>query len=318
MQKALSSAQQAFAMPTADVDRHAAFGHRSGHQHTAAAQVVGGDWLDRDARCSEVKIRFIVGVGRESAGCWPGCRWWFAKAILSAKFDPRATSSRPGGVASRDRWWGRPYCFFMPPLLPSEPPRNWRDHVVKTFGLALLLASGLAITAAPARALQIVVTQVDKNTDGSMTYHFTVKTDQGETLTPGDAKETSDFVTVYNFYGLVDGSTKSPAGWEFSSEEFGRTPYWNGYPLVLPVDVPGTPNLTWTVTKPVPEGAQIDGFTATTRASGMVYGEYTAQVTQESPAVAGVAAGTPGAEVFVSKQALIGWLLTPSFLADVK
>jgi hypothetical protein len=31
-------------------------------------------------------------------------------------------------------------------------------------------------------------------------------------------------VTVYNFYGLVEGSAKSPAGWEFSSEEFGRTP----------------------------------------------------------------------------------------------
>jgi hypothetical protein len=44
---------------------------------------------------------------------------------------------------------------------------------------------------------------------------------------------------LYNFYGLVDGSAKSPAGWEFSSEEFGRTPYLNGYPLVLPVDVPG-------------------------------------------------------------------------------
>jgi len=50
----------------------------------------------------------------------------------------------------------------------------------------------------------------------------------------------------------------------------------------------------------------------------MVYGEYTAQVTHESPAIAGVAAGTPGAEALVSKQALIGWLLTPSFLADVK
>src|SRR5208283_3535583 len=37
-----------------------------------------------------------------------------------------------------------------------------------------------------------------------------------------------------------------------------------------------------------------------------------------SPAIAGVAAGTPGAEALVSKQALIGWLLTPSFLADVK
>jgi hypothetical protein len=117
---------------------------------------------------------------------------------------------------------------------------------------------------------------------------------------------------------LVDGSAKSPAGWEFSSEEFGRTPYWNGYPLVLPGDIPGTPNLTWTVTKPVAAGAQIDGFNATTRVSAMVYGEYTAQVTRESPAIAGVAAGTPGAEALVSKQALIGWLPTPSFLADVK
>jgi hypothetical protein len=77
----------------------------------------------------------------------------------------------------------------------------------------------------------------------SLRADFAVKTDQGETLAPGESKATSDFVTVYNFYGLVDGSVKSPAGCEFSSEEFGRTPYWNGYPLVLPVDVPGTPNL---------------------------------------------------------------------------
>src|SRR6202522_675485 len=159
----------------------------------------------------------------------------------------------------------------------------------KAFGAALLLATGLAITAAPVRALQLVVTQVDKDTDGSMTYHFAVKTDQGETLTPGESKETSDFVTVYNFYGLVDGSAKSPAGWEFSSEEFGRTPYWNGYPLVLPVDVPGTPNLTWTVTKPVAGGTQIDGFTATTRVGTMVQGQYAAQVTRQLPAIQGAA-----------------------------
>jgi hypothetical protein len=190
--------------------------------------------------------------------------------------------------------------------------------MLRTFGAALLLASGLAITIVPASALQIMVTQVDKNTDGSMTYHFVVKTDQGETLNPGEPKETSDFVTVYNFYGLIDGSVKSPEGWDFSSEEFGRTPYWNGYPLVLPVDVPGTPNLTWTVTKPVAAGTQIDGFTATTRVSGTVYGSYTAQVTRESPPIKGAAAGTPGAEASVSKQALIGWLPTPKFLADEK
>jgi hypothetical protein len=188
----------------------------------------------------------------------------------------------------------------------------------KAFGAALLLALGLAITVVPALALQIVVTQADKNSDGSMTYHFAVKTDQGETLTPGESKATADFVTVYNFYGLIDGSAKVPSGWEFSSEESGRTPAVNGYPLVLPLDVPNTPNLTWTVTKPVAAGVQIDGFTATTRVSTMVQGQYTAQITRQSPAIQGAAAGTPGAAAMVSKQALIGTLPTPSFLADVK
>ena len=153
--------------------------------------------------------------------------------------------------------------------------------MLKAFGAALLLVSALAMTADPARALQVVVTQVDKNTDGSMTYHFAVKTDPGETLTPGASKATGDFVTVYNFYGLIDGSAKVPAGWEFSSEASGRTPELGGYPLVLPVDVPNTPNLTWTVTKPVAAGVQIDGFTATTHVSTIVEGQYTGQVTRQ-------------------------------------
>jgi hypothetical protein len=93
----------------------------------------------------------------------------------------------------------------------------------------------------PGLALQTVVTQVDKNTDGSMTCHFSIKTNQGETLTPGESQATADFATVYNFYGLVDGSVKSPPGWTFSSEQFGRTPTLNGYPMVLPVDIPREP-----------------------------------------------------------------------------
>ena len=80
--------------------------------------------------------------------------------------------------------------------------------MLQPFGAALLLAFGLAITTGPALALQTVVTQVDKNTDGSVTYHFAVKLDQGETLTPGESKAAADFVTVYNFYGLVEGSAK--------------------------------------------------------------------------------------------------------------
>jgi hypothetical protein len=189
----------------------------------------------------------------------------------------------------------------------------------KAFGAALLLASGLAITATPAPALEMVVAQVDKNTDGSMTYHFILKTDPGETLTPGESKATADFVTVYNFYGMVDGSAKSPAGWEFSSEEFGRTPTWNGYPAVLPLDVPNTPNLTWTVTKPVAGGTQIEGFTATPRVGTMVQGQYAAQVTRQLPAIQGAAAsGTPSVTAKASKQAVISALPTPSFLAEVK
>jgi len=88
--------------------------------------------------------------------------------------------------------------------------------------------------------------------------------------------------------------------------------------MVLPVDVPNTPNLTWVVTKPVAAGAQIDGFTATTRVSAMVLGQYTAQITRQLPAIEGAAAGTPSVAAKVSKQALIGALPTPSFLADVK
>ena len=102
------------------------------------------------------------------------------------------------------------------------------------------------------------------------------------------------------------------------SEELGRTPALNGYPMVLPVDVPNTPNLTWTVTKPVAGGAQIDGFTATARLSGMVPGEYTAKVTRQLPAIKGVASAMPDVAAKAPKQPLIGAIPTPSFLAEVK
>lgn len=169
--------------------------------------------------------------------------------------------------------------------------------MIKPLGAAFLLASGLTFAAGPALALRVAVTKVDKNADGTSTYHFTVKTDQGETLTPD-----SDFVTVYNFAGLVEGSVKAPAGWEFSSEDFGRTPTWGGYPAVMPVDVPGLNNLTWTAKKPVGADMQIVGFTATTRVSTTTDGEYTAQVTHSE-------GGKP------SKQAIIGQIRTPDFLS---
>ena len=179
--------------------------------------------------------------------------------------------------------------------------------------LALSLALGTALAADPALALQAVVTQVDKNADGTATYHFAVHLEAGETMLAGD-KASADFVTVYNFYGLVVGSAKAPADWAVSSEEFGRTPTLNGYPMVLPVDVPNTPNLTFTPAKAVAPGARIEGFSATTKMQGIIEGEYSGQVTRQSPATVGAPAGTETP----SKQALLGTLPTPSFLAGAK
>ncbi len=51
--------------------------------------------------------------------------------------------------------------------------------------------------------------------------------------------------------------------------------------------------------------------------SATVQGQYTAQVTRQLPAIQG-AAGTPSVAAKASKQALIGVLPTPSFLAGVK
>ena len=184
-----------------------------------------------------------------------------------------------------------------------------------SIGIAALLAAGLCVAAGPALALQASVTQIDSNSDGSKTYHFAIALDAGDKLAPG-AGAAGDFVTLYNFYGLVEGSAKSPPGWTFSSEEFGRTPTLNGYPMVLPVDVPNTPNLTWAPTGPVAPGAPIEGFAATTKAATATEGEYAAQVTREAAAVKGVPAGAPA--LASSKQALLGRLLMPGFLAAAR
>lgn len=166
-------------------------------------------------------------------------------------------------------------------------------------------------------AAQVTVTQVDANAEGT-TYHFSIKVGDNETMGPAASADLpADFVTIYNFYGFVHGSVKTPEGWQFTSEASGRTPGMGGYPLVLPVDIPGTPNLTWTATAPVKPGTEITGFAATTRVSTMTDGMYSALVTQRSAPIKG-ASGAPGSGGMVSKQAQIGMIETPSFLADVK
>jgi predicted lipoprotein with Yx(FWY)xxD motif len=63
-----------------------------------------------------------------------------------------------------------------------------RTLVLKTIGAAVLLASGLVGMAAPAFALQAVVTQIDKNGDGSMTLSFFDQDGSGRDPGPGGVK----------------------------------------------------------------------------------------------------------------------------------
>jgi hypothetical protein len=121
------------------------------------------------------------------------------------------------------------------------------------------------MTSATSDAAQVTVTQVDRKADGTVTYHFSVKVGQTETMEPGNGDALpADFFTIYNFYGLVDGSVNTPDGWKFTSEESGRTPAMGGL--------------------------------------GPIQG----------------ASGSPGSATMVSKQAQIGMITTPSFLADLK
>jgi hypothetical protein len=191
--------------------------------------------------------------------------------------------------------------------------------MLRCLGVGLVTAAiVLSMTSIGTDAAQLSVTQVDRNADGTMTYHFSIKIGQTETMEPGKGDALpADFVTVYNFYGLVGGSVNSPDGWKVTSEESGRTPGMGGYPLVLPVDIPGTPNITWTATAVVKPGTEITGFSAATRVTTITDGMYSGQVTQRSGPIHG-AEGSPGSATMTSKQAQIGMIATPSFLADLK
>jgi hypothetical protein len=141
----------------------------------------------------------------------------------------------------------------------------------KMFGTALVIGAAAIVASGSADALQLLVTGIDKNADGSSTWRFAVRLDPGEALLPN-----LDFITIYNFAGLV-GMPKTPPGWVFSSGASGRTPGWDGYAVVHPRVQQGQPDLTWTTKRPYPAGSEIDGFAATTRAGATSEGTYAAQ-----------------------------------------
>src|SRR5262249_19677639 len=80
MQEALSGAQQAFAVPTADVDRHAGFGRRSGHQGATIVKTIGTVFVT-----SRRIMRFVVEAERITSGMTPiSCAAKIRASVASA------------------------------------------------------------------------------------------------------------------------------------------------------------------------------------------------------------------------------------------
>jgi hypothetical protein len=67
---------------------------------------------------------------------------------------------------------------------------------------------------------------------------------------PTDMKlQAGDYFTIYDFAGMVPGTSSAPAGWQLSISNTGPTP-----DRLNPQDDPHIPNLTWSYTGPTQVG----------------------------------------------------------------
>jgi hypothetical protein len=176
---------------------------------------------------------------------------------------------------------------------------------LRTGCLAVTVWAVLLTSAGVAWAMQPTVVQIEKNNDGTYTYHFKIKIDDAVTVESGKEAPNPDFFTIFNFDGFVPDSAKSPEGWTFSTSTNGVTPLRGGKALVNPLDVEGIPNLPWSRTGPALKGpVEITGFSARTKTAGTMVGEYGSQVTR-----------TPGTlnpkDPNESKEARIGSITSP-------
>jgi hypothetical protein len=152
---------------------------------------------------------------------------------------------------------------------------------LRTHWLAVATWAVLSIVASTASAMQPTVVRIEKNSDGTYTYVFKIRIDDGITVESGATAPDPDFFTIFNFDGFVPDSSQSPAGWSFSTSTNGVTPLRGGKALVNPEDIEGIPNLTWSRTGAALKGPlEITGFSARTKTAGTMVGEYGVQVTR--------------------------------------
>ncbi|HEV3167629.1 MAG TPA: PEP-CTERM sorting domain-containing protein [Isosphaeraceae bacterium] len=108
-------------------------------------------------------------------------------------------------------------------------------------GLAVATLGLLALGSSQARATIIPnLDSVINNNNGTFTYNYHADLAADQRVDPAGTK--SDFLTIYDFAGLVSGSAHvNQAGWTVSVQNIGITP-----PSTLPTDDPTIPNITIT------------------------------------------------------------------------
>ncbi len=107
------------------------------------------------------------------------------------------------------------------------------------------VAAALLVTTAPARAglLPVRVSVTPEGDKFRWTYAVVLPSDS--------MLRSGDYFTIYDFGGLVDGSSVQPDGWAFSTSMTGPTPDW-----VVPDDRTDVANLTFKYTGPTINAGQ--------------------------------------------------------------
>jgi hypothetical protein len=94
----------------------------------------------------------------------------------------------------------------------------------------------------------------------------------GVVLTTDAFIQAGDFFTIYDFGGLIPGSTSQPDGWSVLTG-VGKTPGDTS-----PIDDPGIPNITWIYQGPAINGQQgLGNFMANSTFQNFDFGSFTAR-----------------------------------------
>ncbi|HEX4614217.1 MAG TPA: PEP-CTERM sorting domain-containing protein [Urbifossiella sp.] len=111
--------------------------------------------------------------------------------------------------------------------------------MLRRFAPPALVALAALLAPIPAAA-GLIPTKVSVTPEGSNSlWMYAVMLPSGSMLKAGD------YFTIYDFAGLVTGTTNQPAGWALTTALVGPTPVRLG-----PDDNPAVMNLTWTYTGP--------------------------------------------------------------------